>query len=211
MMQVVVQAPSSAKSVTFSTKAKMMLVFHISEYDSKEIEAAFYQSDDFVRFRQDAKITAQLIENGYRANGIEFCGRGVEALTREGMVLQYINRKMARLAVFTEQERLYRKEQQEHPIAEESHVTAPVDEAIADAYAMLVGESISSAYASALSDENIVQSELNGGERKNETAALAAEKEQSGNSRYRHSRRLTKMKKHGNFRLRRLTGASSAA
>jgi hypothetical protein len=217
MQEGVRSSSSSAKSVTFAAKAKMRLALHISEYDPKEMEASFYSNDDFTRFRVDAKITARLIESGHRASDIEFCGRGVEGLTRGGMAQQSINRKIARLAVMMEQAHFRQQAaQQQHPSEEDNPAAASTPEsAIAAAYATTVSASISLAQNLGRSDEKFVHSKLTMTRNKlhRRTRIRQPEKGEESSSKCRRTPLpLANLKKHGNLRLvRRINGTSAAA
>ena len=143
------QAPSSAsnkKKVSFSKRVVVCPTLHLDNYTEAETQASFYQSEDYKKINRDIRFTLDLIESGLPIEDMEFCRRGIEFKTSEGAALRSNNRTRSLLAVLSTQDYHW----------EDPTSTQPADEAIAEAYAKEVVESVSLAYLTGSLDEQVV-------------------------------------------------------
>lgn len=138
------QSKKAKRSVSFFSSVMVKRTIHINDYTDAEIDACFYSCDEAKEFRQEARQTAKMLEDGlFEADTETQCIRGTECRTRENTKRRQQLRLASSFAVFDEQDEQY-----------ENKIVDP--EAIADSYRAACGPAMSAARAKALRDEMAV-------------------------------------------------------
>ena len=74
---------STSRKVAFSSKVKMRISLHISDYTLEEMQASFYDYIDIQDFKDDAKCIARKIEETGSQTEDDYCLRGLEQMMTE--------------------------------------------------------------------------------------------------------------------------------
>jgi hypothetical protein len=101
----VCQSPILKKSVSFSGKVRGRAALHINDYSEEEIQASWLNNADMRRIRGEIRCTVEMMNRGGTINEDEYCRRGLEYRTSEGIQIRSDNRSVAANAVLNEQHR----------------------------------------------------------------------------------------------------------
>jgi hypothetical protein len=99
-------APKAKRSVSFYPNAKGKLALHINDYTEEEIQACWYNREDFKEFKRAIRLpTVHMMERNRKiSEEYQHCRRGLESRTRVGTKSMLLNTKMALLSVFKERD-----------------------------------------------------------------------------------------------------------
>jgi hypothetical protein len=93
------------RRVGFTPMVKVIKVLHLNEFEEYEIDASYYKSADFERIKADLKLTVRLMQLGkLEEDSIDYCRRGTEYRTPDGVRRRALNKKVARDALLDEQD-----------------------------------------------------------------------------------------------------------
>jgi hypothetical protein len=132
-------------SVSFAPNAQLRL--YRCKMTQAERDNYYYSDQDYENFKEEALLTIEMIGNKTEIDEVKHCARGVICRTPDALRRRISFRLKAWDAVFTEQERQWRKE------GEHAHLNA---EAIAAAYVKHCYSSKRLAYTIAKCDEKAV-------------------------------------------------------
>jgi hypothetical protein len=106
---IIMQAPSS-RHVSFSKRVKVKKTLSAFDYTSEEMQATWYDSEEFEDMTSEVQRTVQMIAKGQRLDESScHCERGIESKTPQGKDMTRSHRRKARKAVLHTQEQLRQK------------------------------------------------------------------------------------------------------
>lgn len=95
-------------TVSFSSRVVVRHTIHLSDYTPEEIENTFFTKDEYRRIKEDIKFTLELMEADLLdEDSTEFCRRGIEHKTSQGLARRWSTRTESVLAVLAEQDKLW--------------------------------------------------------------------------------------------------------
>jgi hypothetical protein len=100
-------APTKAQQqgVTFKQTVSVRKALHINDFSDSEIQAFWYDDDEFKAMRKDVKAALSMLNDGMLEEDNEYhCQRGLEPHTKKGLARRRQNKRAVREAVLTEQE-----------------------------------------------------------------------------------------------------------
>lgn len=93
---------TTPRRVSFHPIVRAKIVMNRFAYTPEELEASWYDNDDYLRMRVNVKVGADNIDSGFHVRGTGICIRGLETRTREGNKNTNQQRMDAYAAVFSE-------------------------------------------------------------------------------------------------------------